>query len=55
MAKTTLTRRSLLKTSAIAAGSLAIPMIARAQTVTEMTMLAWYGQAEPDADRKSVV
>lgn len=49
MAKTTLTRRSLLKTSAMAAGSLAIPMIARAQTVTEMTMLAWYGQAEPDA------
>lgn len=49
MAKTTLTRRALLKSGAIAAGTLAMPSIARAQSVTEMTMLAWYGQAEPDA------
>jgi spermidine/putrescine transport system substrate-binding protein len=49
MAKTTLTRRALLKSGAIAAGTLAMPSITRAQSVTEMTMLAWYGQAEPDA------
>lgn len=49
MAKKSLTRRHVLKTGAMAAGALAMPMIARAQSVTEMTMLAWYGQAEPDA------
>ena len=26
-----------------------MPSIVRAQSVTEMTKLAWYGQAEPDA------
>ena len=49
MAKITLTRRALLKSGAIAAGTLAMPSIIRAQSATEMTMLAWYGQAEPDA------
>jgi spermidine/putrescine transport system substrate-binding protein len=49
MAKITLTRRALLKSGAIAAGTLAMPSIVRAQSATEMTMLAWYGQAEPDA------
>lgn len=49
MANTTLTRRALLKSGAIAAGTLAMPSIVRAQSATEMTMLAWYGQAEPDA------
>lgn len=42
-------RRSFLSTSAAAAGLLAMPSIVRAQNVTELTMLAWYGQAEPDA------
>ncbi len=49
MTKSTFTRRGLLKTSALAAGTLAMPSVLRAQSVTEMTMLAWYGQAEPDA------
>lgn len=42
------TRRSLLATGAAA---LALPMISRrgfASTPTELTMLAWYGHAEPD-------
>ena len=45
----TITRRNLLKGGAALAGALAMPSVVRSQSVTEMTMLAWYGQAEPDA------
>ncbi|WP_108820664.1 polyamine ABC transporter substrate-binding protein [Pseudovibrio sp. Alg231-02] len=42
-------RRLFIKSGAAATGALAMPNILRAQTITELTMLAWYGQAEPDA------
>ncbi|MES0884406.1 extracellular solute-binding protein [Roseibium sp. SCP14] len=42
-------RRGFLKGSAVVAGGLTMPSIVRAQSKTELTMLAWYGQAEPDA------
>lgn len=49
MVKILTSRRKFLKNSALVASSFAMPAIVRAQTVTQMTMLAWYGQAEPDA------
>ncbi len=44
-----LSRRNFLKTSAAITGVLAAPSILKASEPTTMTMLAWYGQAEPDA------
>ena len=50
--KTDLSRRKFVKSSAVAAGALAMPMImttnkARA-AAKEINMLAWYGHGEPD-------
>ncbi|MEH6442706.1 MAG: spermidine/putrescine ABC transporter substrate-binding protein [Oceanospirillaceae bacterium] len=47
--KEDLTRRKFIKYGAIAAGTLAMPSLALSKTPTELTMLSWYGQAEPDA------
>ncbi|PVZ70162.1 polyamine ABC transporter substrate-binding protein [Pelagibaculum spongiae] len=44
-----ITRRSFIKNAAIASSSLAFPSILKAGSPTTLTMLAWYGQAEPDA------
>ena len=47
-----LSRRNFLKTSTVAAGALAMPMIATSRksdaAPIEINMLGWYGTAEPD-------
>ena len=50
--KHSLTRRDFLKTSTVAAGALAMPMIMTSRKASaepvEINMLGWYGTAEPD-------